>query len=255
MRISCFYLFMSLALVFLFSCERRAGRKVKESDEAQAAAAPLPAVTIDSTANGLVFYYPKTDSIDLRCLKRPEPAQEPGIIFCCAGAYTGTGSKSHSNIAGDHVSGGIRYHGYRCPRNTGAFVYYKRKWKFLYKDYTTELDSAAANNGCGYAQEMLIHDSIRLKTARPDNNVNQFRALCELNGELCIAEATSAKPFGDFKQSLLRAGVKEALYTDMGAGWNYSWYREYPDSKAVFIHQAYQESATNWLVFYSGHGD
>lgn len=236
-------------IVSLFSCGTR-GNKVVEitphMDEL-----PLPVVVIDTTTTGLVFYYPQTNIIDLRCIERPDPIRDTNIVFCCAAAYTGTGTKGHSNIAGDHVSSGQRYNGYRCTRNTGCFVSYNGKWKFLYKEYSHELDSAATHNGAGYAQEMLIHDGQRLRTARPDNNVNLFRALCERGGHLCIADATEKMAFGEFKQSLIDSGVKEALYTDMGRGWNYSWYREYADSSATYIHNEYQEAATNWIVFYT----
>lgn len=210
-----------------------------------------PTVIIDTTHTGLVIYYPPVDSINLRCLERPDPVKDEEIVFCCAGAYTGTREKGHSNIAGDHVSSGRRFKGYKCTRNTGCFVFYNGKWKFLYEVYSNELDSAAAHNGAGYAQEMLIHNGKSLKTARPDNNVNLFRALCERGGKLCVADATDKMAFGDFKQLLLDAGIKEALYTDMGHGWNYSWYREYADSNAIFIHKEYQEAATNWIVFYA----
>lgn len=207
-------------------------------------------VVIDSSKTGLALYYPSFDSIDLLCLARPNPDLDSTIVFCCAGAYTGSGATGHGNIAGDHVSGGKRYRGYRCTRNTGAFVYYNGRWKFLYDKYSHELDSAQANHGCGYAQEMLIHDSLRRKTVRPDDNVNLFRALCELNGQLCIAEATKEMQFGVFKQSLLDAGVSEALYTDMG-GWKYSWYRKAVGEDPIFIHPEIQPRETNYIVFYS----
>ena len=67
--------------------------------------------------------------------------------------------------------------------------------------------------------------------------------------KLAIAESTDKIPFGKFISSLLDAGATEALYTDMGNGWNYSWYREYADKRATLIHPGYQEKATNWLVF------
>ena len=51
-------------------------------------------------------------------------------------------------------------------------------------------------------------------------------------------------------QLLLDAGMSEALYMDMGPGWNYSWYREFPDSSVTWIHSVSLPSATNWLVFY-----
>ena len=107
------------------------------------------------------------------------------------------------------------------------------------------------NNGAGFAQEMMIHRGNQVPTTRPLNNVNLFRALCEKDGRLCIADATESKSFGAFIQSLLDAGITEAIYTDMGGGWNYSWYRPFANGEAIFIHPTYQEAATNWLVFYS----
>jgi len=244
-----------LAVCLLWPIQQSCSWNVRHSSQSQdpvediELSAPAPTVIVDTTRSGLVIYYPSFSAVDLRCLERPDPDKDSTVVFCCAGAYTGKGAKGHSNIAGDHVSGGKRYHGYRCKRNTGAFVFYNGKWKFLYKAYTHELDSAAANNGCGYAQEMMIHDSLQVPTARPLGNVNQFRGLCEIDGKLAIAESTDKIPFGKFISSLLDAGATEALYTDMGNGWNYSWYREYADKRATLIHPGYQEKATNWLVF------
>ena len=67
--------------------------------------------------------------------------------------------------------------------------------------------------------------------------------------DTCSADSAKAVSFGEFIQLLLDAGMDEALYMDMGPGWNYSWYREYPDSNATWIHSASLSSATNWLVF------
>ena len=213
---------------------------------------PGPAVIVDSTQRGLRLYYPRSDSVDLRCFERPIPEVDSTIIFCCAAAYTGVDkiNYKHKNIAGDHVSNGTRFGGYRCDRNSGAFVFYDKKWKFLHNNYTHELDSAALYGGMGFGQELLIFNGTRLKTTRPDENVNLFRALCEIDGQLCIADATDRMAFGDFKQALLDADVSNAIYTDMGEGWNYSWYREYQDSAAIYIHQSYKKAATNWIVFY-----
>ena len=52
-------------------------------------------------------------------------------------------------------------------------------------------------------------------------------------------------------QCYLLTKATDPTYTDMGYGWNYSWYREFARQEASFIHPEYQKSATNWLVFYS----
>ena len=212
---------------------------------------PSPIVRVDSTYTGVMLYYPPTDSVDLRCFDRPRPEVDSSVVFCCAAAFTGKGPKGHGNIASDHVSSGKRYRGYRCVRNTGALVFYDGSFEFIYKDYSHKLDSAAAHNGAGFAQEMMIHQGKQVKTTRSLSDENLFRAICVKNGVLCIADATESKPFGSFIESLLQTGVSEALYVDMGEGWNYSWYRHHLDSQAVYIQEAYIETATNWLVFYA----
>ena len=218
-----------------------------------------PAVSIDSSSVGLVFYYPTTDSIALRCFVRPEPAKDPEIVFCCAAAFTLDYEKAadHRRICSAHVSDGTYYPKPRNRRYTGAFITYNGTWSFLYQAdanpsvFEPYFREAATNKGAGFAQEMMIHSGEQVPTTRSLNNVNLFRALCERRGRLCIADATESKSFGAFIQSLLDAGVTEAIYTDMGGGWNYSWYRSFAKEKATFIHSTYQEAATNWIVFYS----
>lgn len=232
---------------------------VQSYDSMEETTIESPAVIVDSTAVDLVFYYPRTDSIALRCFVRPEPDKDPDIVFCCAAAFTLDYKQeaNHNRICSAHVSDGVYYSTPRIRRNTGAFVSSNGTWKFLYKAdadpaaFEADFRKAAVNKGAGFAQEMMIHNGVQVPTTRPLNNVNLFRALCEREGRLCIADATTNKAFGDFIQSLIRAGVTEAIYTDMGGGWNYSWYRLHADEAATFIHSAYQEAATNWIVFYS----
>ena len=199
----------------------------------------------------LIIYTPDYSSIDLVCGTMPSQSNK-NVIFCAEAAFTGELLKEfkHSNILGDHVSGGMRYKGTGCKRNTGAFVYYGGKWKFLYKDYSKDLDVAAQNGGMGFGQEMMIHEGKRVQTIRKDANRNEFRALCELNGMLCVIDSKGVSAFGDFIQALLDEGVTEAIYLDMGPGWNYSWYRDY-DGVSHEIHKHRIVYTTNWITFYS----
>lgn len=198
----------------------------------------------------LIIYTPHYSTIDLVCGTMPSKSDK-NVIFCAEAAFTGELLKEfkHSNILGDHVSGGVRYKGTGCKRNTGSFVYYGGKWKFLYKDYSKDLDVAAQNGGMGFGQEMMIHDGKRVKTIRKDANRNEFRALCELNGQLCVIDSKGVYAFGDFIQLLLNEGVTEAIYLDMGSGWNYSWYRD-DNGVAHEIHSLKIIYTTNWITFY-----
>lgn len=209
-------------------------------------------VRVDTSLLGLTVYYPSTDSILLRCFDPPTPEKDSSIIFCCAAAFTRYDRPHNNNhlfIAGDHVCSGERKRGYPCVNNTGAFVFYNGKWKFLLDKYSHELDSAALYNGSGFAQEMLIHEGRQIKTVRRLSQVEQYRALCQLNGELCVIDAQEPQPFGVFINTIMDAGVEEALYLDMGE-WHYSWYRINLGTDAIPIHSDLKQTATNWLLFY-----
>lgn len=200
-------------------------------------------------SNGLRIIYPHFTKIDLVCDKMPIK-NDSSVILVAAAAYTGQclSEFNHSNIAGDHVSSGKRYSGYRCNRNTGAFVFYKEKWKFLYQNYSNELDSAQYYDGMAFAQELLIYNSEILQTARENESSNIFRALCELSDTLCIIESDTTTTFGEFKVSLKNANVTNAIYLDMGRGWNYAWYRD--NDSIIELHPKTHDYCTNWITFY-----
>lgn len=237
-------------LLTAFSCQRDANKQ-KTDDGMDSIPVQKEAFVERVDTNGLIILFPSYSSLDLRCGNMPLTSEKEIILFAEA-AYTGAPLEKefkHNKIAGDHVSNGTRFKGYKCNRNTGAFVYYLGKWKFLYKDYSTELDSAANHGGAAFAQEMMIHNSEIKPTARKDGNVNTFRALCELDGKLCIIESLNDIQFGNFKSALLEQGVSEALYLDMGSGWNYAWYRK-DESTVVGLHPKVHDYCTNWITFY-----
>lgn len=208
-----------------------------------------PPVSIVDTLN-LRIYYPNYSKVDLVCGKMPSKDDQSVIMFAEA-AFTGEYLKEfkHSNIAGDHVSEGKRQKGYKCKRNNGAFVFFNGKPKFLYEAYSEELDNAALNGGCGFAQEMMIHNSSTVPHTRSNRNSNEFRALCLIAGKLAVVDSKGVVKFGDFIRDLKKAGVTEALYLDMGPGWNYSWYRD-EKGNPIEIHSLPTKYATNWITFY-----
>ena len=199
----------------------------------------------------LTLFYPKYGRIDFVTSSMPPSMTDTNIIMAFAGAYFGDylDTFAHSNTAGDHVSGGVRYCGYRCKNNTGAFVYYNGRFRFLYKNYTADLDSAAKYGGCGFGQELLIKDGQRLPTVRNDDNNHKFRALCLMNdSSLCVVQSVSSVELGHFKDMLLSAGAIDALYLDMGTS-DYMWYRDSIGVVHEFAgppHRYY----TNWVTFY-----
>lgn len=189
--------------------------------------------------------------MDMVCGKIPSPEND-SIVLAFAGAFTGTEfDKGHANVAGDHVAGGVRFKGYRCKRNTGAFTWSAKSGPgFFYKDYSSALDRAAKEGGMGFTQEMMIHDSAKVPTTRPLGNRNVFRALClDSDNQLALYESQGIVTFGNFIEALLSQGVKEALYTDMGQGWNYCFYRtNNGDASPKYLHTQSLPYASNFVT-------
>lgn len=198
----------------------------------------------------LVVYKPTYSNIHLVCGSAPDGEENLNEIYCAAAAFTGEGYENgfnHKLIAGNHTSDGIYHKGYRCVRNTGAFVYYSGQYQFIYGNYADELQKAATLGGMGFAQEMMIHQGKQVETYRKAGNPNIFRALCELDSKICIIESTKVVRFGDFICAMKQLGVTEALYLDMGS-WSYSWYR---NKKGETIHTFPHNRTllTNCIVF------
>lgn len=202
--------------------------------------------------NGLVFYFPQYDTVDLMCGSRPDPT-DASITLCTGAAFTGKKLKDfeHRNIAGHHVAGGTYYKGYPCKDNTGCFAYYRNsgRWTFAMNDYHKYIRKAEREGGMAFGQNMLVYEGkIQKQLVQKRNSENSYRALAEADGKLCLVEAAHPMAFRDFLDALVRSGVRHALYLDTGRGWNYSFYR---DSKNA-LHYMHSEStpyATNWMIF------
>lgn len=213
----------------------------------------LQSDTISTQYGKLLRFIPDMDrtKMDLLCGQIPTPKND-SLILVFAGAFTGEQLKEfrHSNIAGDHVSSGVRHKGYRCKRNTGFFSWsLEAGAQFHYQEYSSDLDWAARYGGMAFAQEMIIHERQTVPTTRPLDNRNVFRSICQReDGRLAIYESLGIMTFGNFIQALLADNVTESLYTDMGRGWNYAFYRHSPDSPATFLHDKPTRYATNFIV-------
>ncbi len=202
----------------------------------------------------LICLMPKMSGLkmDMVCGEIPSP-NDDSIVLAFAGAFTGTEfDKGHSNVAGDHVAGGTRFKGYRCKRNTGAFTWSATSGpRFFYKDYSVAMDKAAKEGGMGFAKEMMIHDGAKVPTTRPLGNKNVFRALClDSDNQLALYESQGIVSFGNFIDALHSQGVMEALYTDMGQGWNYCFYRvNQSDKTPQHLHSTSLPYASNFITF------
>ena len=242
---------MMLVLSFSLSSCRVEKEEVKEQDD------PLVEEQTNQVKNyvnrvdtdSLIALYPDYTRIDLVCGEMPSPT-DSSVIVTLAAAYTGECLTifKHTNIAGDHISGGVKYKGYHCERNTGIFSYYNKKVKICKSDNVAEYSMAVNNGGALFAQELLICQGKILDTYRKNSNKNCFRALCLHNSKLCIIESKTIISLGEFKNALKSYGVSDAIYTDMGTGWNHAWYRN--GEEIVVMHPKTHNYCTNWITFY-----
>jgi len=203
---------------------------------------------------GLICYYPHFSKIDLVVGTMPSK-EEKSVIFVCAGSFTGSLLETfkHSNIAGDHVCSGKYYNGFHCGPNNGVFTWSESSgWHYYnngHKNSVVPLKQIAAEGGMGFCQSLLILNGKQFTGCFKKESVNQYRALCEINGELCIVDCSQAMAFGEFLNNLKTIGVKNAIYCDMGRGWNYSWYRE-DNGKVKELFKIPGRYTTNWITFY-----
>ena len=204
--------------------------------------------------DSLTVYYPHFTRIDFITEEMPQKS-EKDVIFVCAASFTGEllDEFKHSNIAGHHVSSGTFYHGYKCGPYNGVFTWSpKSGWKFFnysHKNSEPPLRTVAQEGGMGFCQSLLFHNGKRFKGCMKPDRVNRYRALCEIGGDLCIVDCARNLPFGHFMEGLEKLGVRNAVYCDMGQGWNYSWYRK-DDGTVKELFPTPGLYTTNWIVFY-----
>ncbi len=201
--------------------------------------------------NGTVYIiFPKYSQVDLVCDKRPSKSDK-SITWCSAAAFQHTVSLSFSqeDIEGDHASCGEYY---TSPYNKdafAAFISYDGYFRFDFDNKEAAIKEAADAGGSGFMQFGLINDKTEVMNFdRP--RARCYRALAELNGNLCIIDSVNMIHFTDFMDELKRIGVTNALYMDMGAGWNYSWYRNAAENVVTLFGLPVPWSH-NWVVFRS----
>lgn len=219
------------------------------------AAAQAVRVTVENH-DSLTVYYPHFKRIDLVTEQMP-PKSDEAVIFVCAASFTGEllDEFKHTNIAGHHVSSGTFHTGYKCGPNNGVFTWSpKSGWHFYnysHKNSEPPLRKASEEGGMGFCQSLLFHEGKRFKGCMKADRRNRYRALCEIGGRLCIVDCAWNLPFGNFMDGLEKLGVRNAVYCDMGRGWNYSWYRR-DDGKVKELFTTPGMYTTNWLTFYDG---
>ncbi|MBQ1820118.1 MAG: hypothetical protein II117_00810 [Clostridia bacterium] len=213
------------------------------------AAEILPAEETVVYNTGTVYViFPKYSEVGLACGTRP--SKSDGSVTWCSGAafqHTVSLSFTQENVEGDHAVNGVLYESPYNKDSFAAFTFADGRFSFEFDDPRKAIRDAADAGGSGFMQYGLIRDGeIVMRFDRP--RARCYRTLAELNGHLCIIDSVNMLHFEAFLEELQRLGVTNALYMDMGAGWNYSWYRNAAD-RVVTLFGLPVPWSHNWIVF------
>ena len=195
----------------------------------------------------LYIYYADYSDIDFVAGDRPS-TDDKSILLCVAAAFQDDYQFDfrHDNIVGWHASDGQLERG--TPKSRlGAFTYVNGEARIYGVEEAEEaVQAAAAMNGSGYQQFVVLSNGVR--GGHDSDEFRCFRVLAILNGRACIIDSRTQMHYSEFITALENLGIRDALYCDMGSGWNYSWYRN-ADGKPVDIIGMPWPFSHNWLVF------
>ena len=239
------FLFIFMGLVSQYHV--RIPDSIDASSMSPAEILPADHTVVYNTGEVYVFF-PEYTEVELVCQHRP-PKSDASITWCSGAAFQHDVSLgfTQENVEGDHAVRGELYLSPYNKASYAAFTFADGRFSFDFDNPTEAVRKAAEAGGSGFMQFGLIRDGETVMlVSRP--RVRCYRTLAELNGNLCIIDSVNMIRFEDFMAELHRLGVTNALYTDMGAGWNYSWYRNAAE-KVITLFSLPVPWSHNWFVF------
>lgn len=219
---------------------------------------------VDTTAN-LITYDITNCRLDLACGQMPDTTQE-NVILCAAAAFTGKclDTFEHTNILGQHISQAILYNGYTEDKDGIPFE--QRYALFVWKGIDNQgnmlekgfyqlpndllLEQVVEQSGMAFTQHWVIKDAqLFIPVIQPLERVEHFRSICQKDNRFFVIANIEPITYQQYLDALLAFGVENALYMDMGTGWNHSFYRD-ADNQLHILHPKTHSYPTNWLVVY-----
>jgi hypothetical protein len=219
---------------------------------------------VDTTAN-LITYDITNCRLDLACGQMPDTTQE-NVILCAAAAFTGKclDTFEHTNILGQHISQATLYNGYTEDKDGIPFE--QRYALFVWKGIDNQgnmlekgfyqlpndllLEQVVEQSGMAFTQHWVIKDAqLFIPVIQPLERVEHFRSICQKDNRFFVIANKEPITYQQYLDALLAFGVENALYMDMGTGWNHSFYRD-ADNQLHILHPKTHSYPTNWLVVY-----
>lgn len=187
--------------------------------------------------------------MQLACGTMPDTANQQ-IVLCVAAAFTGKclDTFAHSNILGMHIFDGVRYDGYEETPEHYAFFAAWGKEKGIFEGATPELlQEVQRAGGMGFTQYWVIKQGKSYVPERQKIKQEYYRCIAQKNSRTYIIESRGIVAYNTFLEQLLNFGVENALYLDMGHGWNHSFYRD-AEGELHILHPYAHPYCTNWIV-------
>lgn len=252
------YIPVLLALTILASCQLSSTQAVNEQKDIVEELVPdtlvaLSNMEIDSMPFLMLKMNPEAAYISMADSVMPSETDST-IALCVEAAFTGELLKEFktTNIGGDYVIDGVFHKGYKCKANTGFLYADKKIYTISSSEYCDEwIEKARENGGTLFQQILIVQNGMNVYKGTPikPTTANIYRSVCILNdGNFAVIQSTKALPLNDFINSLIEMGVSDALYLDMGRGWNYGWYRETIGSQSIKLFDYRTPYQTNWLL-------
>lgn len=172
------------------------------------------------------------------------------VLLTCSAAFTATLKTefSYNNINGVVINKGKRYNG--VMKKYGMFAFINKKAYFTEYPSTKLIRKAVANKGTLFQQLPIIINGKTCKLRQKRNARHQYRALCERNNRLFVAEASYRMQYKDFVQALEKQKVDNAIYLDVGYGWDRAWYRDKNGNVKWIFKSHRSDYPTNYITFY-----
>lgn len=176
------------------------------------------------------------------------------IALCVEAAFTGELLKDFktTNIGGDYVIDGTFHKGYKCKANTGFLYADKTVFTISSSEHCAEwIEKAKKNKGVLFQQILILQNGKNVYRGTPIKQTtrNIYRAACIMkDGNFAVIQTEKAIPLKDFINSLIKLDVSDALYLDMGTGWNYGWYRSTECDSPTLLFNYRSPYQTNWLL-------
>ena len=254
-------LYSTLAIILLAAIVSAIGRSCNTAKTMNTTSYPM---LVDTTEH-LITYDITDCRLDLACEHMPDTTNEQ-IILCAAAAFTGKCLEhfEHTNVLGQHISNAVLYNGY--TENKDGVPFEQRYALFVWKGidnqgkmlekgfYTLPNDEllmqAQKQHGMAFTQHWVIKDGqIFLPAIQSLDRIEHYRSICQKDDRFLVIANWEEIPYQEYLDMLLTYGVENALYMDMGAGWNHSFFRD-ADNQLHILHPKTHAYASNWLVVY-----